>query len=134
VYRLRVAFVSIHFAKQKRLELFFCLFFVYLEGVHDRPSRSYCHPARRVMAFLCVLAILIAGMAAQLHKHDAAQDASCLVCHAVEHATIVAIAADAGKAWLSEQESAPMAKVPTLTLPDASAASAPRAPPSLVKA
>jgi hypothetical protein len=74
--------------------------------------------------------MLVAGIAAQLHNHDGAQEATCLVCHATERATVVVIALDAGKAKLSEQESAPVAKAIIVTLPDAHIASAPRAPPA----
>ena len=51
------------------------------------------------MALLCLLVVLVACIAAPIHKHDSGQDGNCLICHAAESATVVHVNADAGKPY-----------------------------------
>ena len=51
----------------------------------------------RLLALLCLFSLLLVSFAAPVHKHDATHEGACVFCHATQRASVVAIAADAGK-------------------------------------
>jgi len=51
----------------------------------------------RILTILCLVALLVASVAASVHKHGPSQDATCLICHVTSRASVVSICSDAGK-------------------------------------
>lgn len=84
----------------------------------------------RLCALLCVGALLIACLAAPIHKHDSDQEAtSCLLCHVAERATVVAIDTDAGRPYITSSRELVGAFEPTAEVDRPHLARASRAPP-----
>jgi len=53
----------------------------------------------RLLAVLCLAVVLVACIAAPIHKHSSGQEGLCLICHAAERASVVHVNADAGKPY-----------------------------------
>jgi hypothetical protein len=84
----------------------------------------------RLLAFACLAALLVASLAAPIHKHTASQDSSCLICHATTRADVVRIANDPGKPLIASTHQ--VAFSPSMAPADDISGSvrSPRAPPS----
>jgi hypothetical protein len=82
------------------------------------------------VALVCLCMLLTVSFAAPIHKHDSGQEASCLLCHATERATIVPIARGMGNpiAAPSTRIAASFECVAVLERPDRTRT--PRAPPA----
>jgi hypothetical protein len=85
-----------------------------------------------LVALLCLTAVLLVSIAGPVHKHDAGQDANCLLCHVGERANVVAVASDAGKPVIAASDHpAPSFKPADIfEVPDL--IRTPRAPPSFL--
>jgi hypothetical protein len=51
----------------------------------------------RLLAGICVCVLLLATIAAPIHKHSSNQEGTCLICHTTEGVNVVSISADVGK-------------------------------------
>ena len=85
-----------------------------------------------LLALVCLLAVVVVSFAGPLHKHDAGQDANCLLCHVGERANVVAIASDAGKPFIAASHDPAVSFKPVgiVEVPDLTRT--PRAPPSFL--
>jgi len=86
----------------------------------------------RLLALLCLAVVLLACIAAPVHKHSSGQDGLCLICHAAERGSVVHVNADAGKPYGFRSQA--MVIAPGLSAapdPDRSTRGS-RAPPSLL--
>ncbi len=83
-----------------------------------------------LLAFVCLVALLIASFAGPLHKHDSPQHANCLLCHVAERANVVSIASDAGKPLIIPSQHVAVSMEPAMIFEVPELTRTPRAPPA----
>jgi hypothetical protein len=86
----------------------------------------------RFLALVCIVSLLLVAFVAPLHTHSGGHDGGCVLCHATERATAIAIDTNAGKP-LDTAQCEFTACEDSANLPDRSILrSGPRAPPSML--
>lgn len=86
----------------------------------------------RLLALLGLAALLVSSFAAPIHKHDASQEATCLICHATQRADVISIGNDAGKPLIAGTASVAELPARQAILDFSYAVRIPRAPPVLL--
>jgi hypothetical protein len=86
----------------------------------------------RLLAFLCLTVILVSTLAAPIHKHDAGQEATCLICHATQRAGVISIANDAGKPTVAAAGAVASLHIGKVISDFSYSVRTPRAPPTLL--
>lgn len=86
----------------------------------------------RLMALLCLCALLTASLAAPIHKHDSSRQDTCLLCHVTEHRGGVAIANDIGKPVVASSNPITSSVASPVILEPTESIRIPRAPPFLL--
>lgn len=95
------------------------------------PSRSDIRLLlQRLLALVCLAALMAVFTVAPFHKHESNQDGTCLICHATERASVVAIVADAGKPYIANSNDVVVPLSISSTLESPILAHIARAPPS----
>jgi hypothetical protein len=102
---------------------------VYFKRVHRFETQN---AGIRLLALLCLLAVLAVSIVAPVHDHSSRQEANCLICHAAERATVVHIDTDAGKSY-DHRLHGMVAALHVLPIPEPpNSIRSSRAPPSLL--
>ena len=86
----------------------------------------------RLLAFLCLIIILVSTLVAPIHKHDAGQEAACLICHATQRAGVVSVANDAGKPTVATAGAVASLHIGKVVSDFSYSVRTPRAPPTLL--